>query len=92
MQAVLDACPDDEVRSTVRALAVEPMPVSDSANARYATSVIARLLEFDASRRIEDLRGRVQRAAEGSPERDALFADLMALEAYRRDLRDQGEG
>jgi len=92
VQAVLDACPDDEVRSTVRALAVEPMPVSDSANARYATSVIARLLEFDASRRIEDLRGRVQRAAEGSPERDALFADLMALEAYRRDLRDQGEG
>lgn len=92
VQAVLDACPDDEVRSTVRALAVEPMPVSDSANARYATSVIARLLEFDASRRIEDLRGRVQRAEEGSPERDALFADLMALEAYRRDLRDQGEG
>ena len=92
VQAVLDACPDDEVRSTVRALAVEPMPVSDSANARYSTSVIARLLEFDASRRIEDLRGRVQRAAEGSPERDALFADLMALEAYRRDLRDQGEG
>ena len=92
VQAVLDACPDDEVRSTVRALAVEPMPVSESADARYATSVIARLLEFDASRRIEDLRGRVQRAAEGSPERDALFADLMALEAYRRDLRDQGEG
>jgi DNA primase len=92
VQAVLDACRDDEVRSTVRALAVEPMPVSDSANARYATSVIARLLEFDASRRIEDLRGRVQRAEEGSSERDALFADLMALEAYRRDLRDQGEG
>jgi DNA primase len=92
VQAVLEACPDDQVRSHVRALAVEPMPVSGAASARYATSVIARLLEFDASRRIDDLRGRVQRAEEGSPERDALFGDLMALEAYRRDLREQGEG
>lgn len=92
VQAVLDACPDDEVRSRVRALAVEPLPVSGSVDARYATSVVARLLEFDASRRIEDLRGRLQRAEEGSPERDALFTQLMGLEAYRRDLRDQGEG
>lgn len=92
VQAVLDVCPDDDVRTRVRALAVEPLPVSDSADARYATSVVARLLEFDASRRIEDLRGRLQRADDGSPERDALFTELMGLEAYRRDLREQGEG
>jgi hypothetical protein len=33
----------------------------------------------------------LQRAEEGSAQRDALFAELMGLEAYRRDLRDQGE-
>jgi len=91
IQAVLDACPDDDVRTRVRELAVEPMPVSNAADARYITSVIARLLELDASRRIEDLRGRVQRADDGSPQRDVLFAELMSLEAYRRDLREQGE-
>ncbi len=91
IQTVLDACPDDDVRTRVRELSVEPMPVSNAADARYITSVIARLLELDASRRIEDLRGRVQRADVDSPQRDALFAELMSLEAYRRDLREQGE-
>lgn len=91
VSAVLAACPDDDVRRGVQALSVEPMPVSGEPDIRYATSVIARLLEFDAERRIADLRGRVQRAEEGTPERERLFADLMALEAYRRDLREQGE-
>lgn len=91
VNAVLAACPDDDVRRGVRALSVEPMPVSGGPDIRYATSVIARLLEFDAERRVADLRGRVQRADEGTPERETLFADLMALEAYRRDLREQGE-
>ncbi len=91
VNAVLAACPDDDVRRGVQALSVEPMPVSGEPDIRYATSVIARLLEFDAERRVAELRGRVQRADEGTPERETLFADLMALEAYRRDLREQGE-
>ena len=92
VDAVLAACPDDDVRGRVRGLAVEPLPVSQEADARYATSVIARLLEMDAARRIGELRGRLQRLEEGTPEQAAAFADLMALEAYRRDLRDQREG
>jgi len=92
VDAVLAACPDDEVRGRVRALAVEPLPVSQEADARYATSVIARLLEVDAARRIGELRGRLQRLDDGTAEQAAAFADLMALEAYRRDLREQREG
>ena len=91
IDAVLEACPDDDVRTQVRALAVEPLPVSGGVDARFATSMIARLLELDASRRIADLRGRMQRMPEGSEEQTAAFADLMALESYRRDLRDQRE-
>ena len=92
VDAVLAACPDDDVRGRVRGLAVEPLPVSQEADARYATSVIARLLEMDAARRIGELRGKLQRLEEGAPEQAAAFADLMALEAYRRDLREQREG
>lgn len=92
VDAVLAACADDDVRGRVRGLSVEPLPVSDEADARYATSVIARLLEMDAARRIGELRGRLQRLDEGTPEQAAAFADLMALEAYRRDLREQREG
>ena len=92
VDAVLGACPDDDVRGRVRGLAVEPLPVSQEADARYATSVIARLLEMDAARRIGELRGRLQRLEEGAPEQAAAFADLMALESYRRDLREQREG
>lgn len=91
IDAVLAECPDDEVRDDVRALAVAPMPVSDGADARYATSVIARLLELDASRRIAELRGRLQRADTDDEGQAAVFAELMALEATRRQLREQGE-
>jgi DNA primase len=92
VDAVLQACADDDVRGRVRGLAVEPLPVSQEADARYATSVVARLLEMDAARRIGELRGRLQRQDEGTPEQAAAFADLMALEAYRRDLREHREG
>ncbi|MGI9197329.1 MAG: DNA primase, partial [Candidatus Nanopelagicales bacterium] len=89
IDAVLRACPDDEIRSRVRALTVEPLPVSGGVDARFATAVLARLLEMDAARRVTDLRGQMQRMEEGSPEQGKAFADLMALEAYRRDLREK---
>jgi DNA primase len=43
---------------------------------------------------ITELRGRMQRAdAETDPEvHAAIFAELMAVEAYRRDLREQVHG
>ena len=57
-----------------------------------AAGAVARLLEMDAARRIGELRGKLQRLEEGAPEQAAAFADLMALESYRRDLREQREG
>jgi DNA primase len=56
--------------------------------------MVARLLEMSATRMITELRGRMQRAdAETDPEiHAAIFAELMAVEAYRRDLREQVHG
>ncbi len=91
MDAVLDACPDDEVRSLVRELAVEPLPAMDGHDSRYAVGVIARLLEIDAGRRVEDLMGRLQRA-EDPQEQERLGQDLRALQQYRRSLLNEAVG
>jgi len=94
IDAVLDHCADDSVRASVRALAVEPLPAAAGQDARYATSVVARLLEVAAARLIADLRGRLQRAdpVEQAEDHAAIFAELIAVEAYRRDLREHATG
>ncbi len=94
IDAVLDACEDDEVRRLVRELAVEPLPADEGKDDAYAIAVVSRLLELDASRRIQDLRGRLQRidAGEQPDEYQRTFADLLALEDYRRSLRVESSG
>jgi DNA primase len=92
IDAVLEAAADDEVRRLVRELTVEPLPADAGQDARYAIGVLARLLELDASRRIDDLKGRLQRLDAGSDEYDRTFADLLALEDYRRSLREESQG
>lgn len=91
IDAVLDSCPDDDVRSLVRELAVEPLPAMDGHDSRYATGVIARLLEIDAGRRIEDLMGRLRRA-EDAAEQETLGQELQALQQYRRSLLKEAVG
>ena len=101
--AVLDACGNDAERRYVRELSVEPLradlardPGEDDEDpeTRYASAVLARLLELDATRRIVEVKAKLQRL---NPETQAdeyrrLFTDLLALESYRRDLREQAVG
>ncbi len=96
IEAVLAACADDTVRSMVRELAVEPLITSGEPTARYATSIVARLLFDEAGRRLGDLKrelGQLDQIAQADAAA-AVFADVMALEAYRRELslvgRDDG--
>jgi DNA primase len=93
LDAVLAACPDDAVRAVVHELAVDAL-TTDTPDQRYAQSVTARLLEIDASRRITDVKSRLQRVDPSSdPDTyQALFADVLALESYRRGLREQVAG
>ena len=55
------AAADDAVRRLVRELAVEPLPADDQALTRYATEVLARLEELAATRRIAEVKSRLQR-------------------------------
>lgn len=92
IDAVLDACPDDDVRGSVRELAVDPIPADETTIHRYATGIIARLLERDAARRVEELRGRMQRSDEDATQAQELLAEIMALEEYRRSLLREALG
>lgn len=77
----------------VAQLLVEPLEIRATQSvAVYVTSVLARLLELDASRRIADLKGQVQRAQEGSDEQAALFSQLIALEQTKRFYQDHSRG
>ena len=91
---MLEVAPDDEVRRLIRELAVEPLPSDAGRDAHYATGVISRLLELDASRRIDELKGRLQRIdpVAQSEEYQKAFSDLLALEDYRRSRRQEALG
>jgi DNA primase len=91
VEAVLAAAPDDAVRQVVMELSVDPLP-KERPDERYAVSVVARLLELDASRRISETKARLAQAAPTDTGYEQLFADLLSLESYRRELRSQVAG
>ena len=93
-KAALRAFEEDQRFVTQTFVAVEPLPAEFGQDTRYAIGVISRLLELDASRRIEDLRGRLQRTDPigQDAEYKQCFADLLALEDYRRSLRQDALG
>ena len=90
---VLEAAPDDAIRSILTACLVEPIALEASADTtRYGTSVVARLLELDATRRIADLKSKLQRIEPESDTYQQAFVDLISLEQQRRELADQARG
>lgn len=91
MQTVIEAVPSDAVASVVRELAVEPIAADDEALTRYVVSSLARLHGIWVSRRLVSVKAKLQRT---DPESDssaynALFGQLMSLEAMRRNLRER---
>jgi len=88
-----DAAPDDQVRGLLTELAVEPMRTAGSSADRYAVAVLARLQEIGVTRRVQELKGRLQRLnPEQADDYNRLFGDLIALEARRHALREQAIG
>jgi DNA primase len=92
--ALLEAAPDDAVRSAVTRLAVEA-PLSDSEpDERYAGVVLARVQELAATRRTGELKQRLQRTnpVEQPDDYNRLFAELVQLEQTVRALRERAIG
>jgi DNA primase len=86
-------CPDDTVRGLVTELAVEPLVTAGPVDARYATSIVARLLADEAGRQTADLKRELTRLdpVSQADRATALLADLVKLEAYRRELSLVGQ-
>jgi DNA primase len=80
----------ETLASTVNELAVTPLPHDrPDTMGRYARSVLAKVLELSLTRDIAELRGRMQRADDGSVEAQGAFETIVALEARRRSLREE---
>jgi DNA primase len=92
-----DAAPDDRVRGFVTRLAVEPLRVARAdgeADTRYADAVLARVEELAVSRRIAEVKSRLQRLnpVEAQSEYNRTFGDLVALEQRRKALVEKAAG
>lgn len=85
-----DAAPDPATASTVSALAVAPL--KKEPDAAYFTQYLLRLQEGGLSRRIDDVRSRLQRTSPEDASYISLFGELAALENQRRAVRDQLAG
>lgn len=84
------------VAGIVNELAVAPLPEDrESAVEDYVRGVVRSLVEMQYTRRIADLRSALQRTdAQADPDGyQAIFAELLGIEAQRRELRslDQGD-
>ncbi len=79
----------ETLAGTVSELAVTPLPHDrPDTVGHYARSVVAKVVELGITREIAGLRGRMQRAGEGTDEAQEAFARVVALEARRRELRE----
>jgi DNA primase len=89
-----DRAPDEGVRRLITELAVEPLRATTGDDPRYAGAVIARLKELHTTRRIAELKARLQRLnpVEEVEEYNRRFGELVALEQHRRGLRERALG
>ncbi|WP_240519252.1 DNA primase [Amycolatopsis antarctica] len=94
LEAASQNCPQGTVQSLLSELAVESLRARGEADLRYISSVLAAVQENLVGRQIADLKSKLQRLSpvEAPEEYRALFGDLVALEQYRKALREQAGG
>ncbi|MFG1626702.1 DNA primase [Kribbella sp. NPDC049227] len=87
--AVRDAIGNDPAAAVVSALAVDPLRLGREPDEAYALALLARLQELTCARRIQDLKSKLQRTnpIDRADDYNKMFGELIALEAYRSDLR-----
>jgi DNA primase len=90
--AVLDSSDDDVTRSLVTELAVEPLLSGGNVEDRYVAEHLARIQELAVTREIVRMKSRLQRLnpVEQAEDYNRLFGDLIALEGFKKRLRDTG--
>jgi DNA primase len=94
VERVRDCCADLAAKALVAELAVEPMHLAAEPDPRYVTVTLARLQLPSISRRIADLKSKLQRLnpVTNVDEHLRLFGELVSLEQHARALRNQAAG
>jgi DNA primase len=94
VERVRDCCVDLAAKALVAELAVEPLHLTAEPDPRYVTVTLARLQLPSVSRRIADLKSKLQRLnpVANSDEHLRLFGELVSLEQHARALRNQAAG
>lgn len=87
-----EACPDDQVRSLVTELTVEPIRTRRAPDTIYAGEFLVKLRLQAVDRRIAEVRGQLQRLGNrGTPdELTAVQSELWGLQQYSQGLRSRG--
>ena len=95
LDAALAAAADDRVRGEIRRWSVLGLPVEEGTDMpAYAQGVMARLHEWDVTRRMGPLKGKLARmdASADPSEFNTVMTQLMELENYRRELHEMALG
>jgi DNA primase len=90
------AAPNDNARSFLTRLAVEPIEVpgrNAEPDATFVQKVLAQVEELAVSREIASLKSRLQRLSPVTePNYNRLFGDLVAMEQRRKVLSERASG
>ena len=91
---VRGAADEGAVVAAVTELGVEPIRGTDSPNPTFAVAYVYRLQELTTSRRIADVKARLQRTnpVDNTVDYNKMFGELVALEQHRRTLREGAVG
>lgn len=91
---VRGAATDPAVAAAVTELAVEPVRGTTDPNPTFAVAYVYRLQELTTSRRIADVKARLQRTnpVEQALDYNRMFGELVVLEQHRRKLREGAVG
>jgi DNA primase len=92
--AVREAMGIDPAAAVVSALAVDPIRLDREPDVQYARAHLARLQELTCLRRIAELKSKLQRTnpIDRVDDYNRMFGELIALERYRAELREQAIG
>ena len=91
---VRGAATDPAVVAAITELGVEPVRGTSDPNPTFAVAYVYRLQELTTSRRIADVKARLQRTnpVEHALDYNRMFGELVMLEQHRRKLREGAVG
>ncbi|MPZ01106.1 MAG: DNA primase [Actinophytocola sp.] len=94
LDAATEQAPQGTVRTVLSELAVEPLHARGEVDADYVATELAVVQESLVGRQIAEVKSKLQRVSpvEDGDEYRRLFGDLVALEQYRKALREQAVG